>query len=383
MNICLIPSTFLPLIGGMEIAVHNLASALAGLGHNVYILVAYNKKLKIKKNKKYKVIRFGFRGYGRFHLTTIAAVITLFYIVKRFKIDVVHVHNIYRPGSWAYYYNLIDKSIPVVGTPHGDDIQINYEILDGKRLNPKIDKIVKRNILNFTCVTAISQSLRNDISKLISDSSKIFDVPNGVWIKKFGKKIETSTIRERYKIPIDSIVIISVGRNHPRKGFEFGVEALSQLINAGYTICYLLVGRSMDPIINQAKILNISNYLITPGQVDENSIIELLHASDIYLSPSIVESFGIATLEAMCAGLPCVVTDIAGSRDLVSSEFGCLVKPKDIESMSNAIKFLIDNPAKRKEMGSKALIEAQKYDWHNIAKMYLKVYNTALKINMF
>jgi glycosyltransferase involved in cell wall biosynthesis len=186
-------------------------------------------------------------------------------------------------------------------------------------------------------------------------------------------------VRKKYGIPLDAVVIISIGRNHPRKGFEYGLDAVAKLRHRGENIAYLLVGRSMDPIIEKAKTLSISDCLITPGQVEGRAIAELLQASDIYLSPSIVESFGIATLEAMSAGLPCVVTDIAGSRDLVSSQHGFLVKPKDSENISKALKHLIENRSVRKRMGSNASLEAAKYDWSKVADQYLDVYYSAIQ----
>lgn len=381
MNICLLPSTFLPLVGGLELVVSNLATALKNLGHNVYVVTAYPKFRKIVESYSYNMVRFGFRGCGRLKLTTATAALTLLYITKRYKIDVVNVHNVTRSGSWAYYFSRLNRSIPIIGTPHGSDIQITPEIQDGQRLNPKIDEIVRRNLSSFTCITAISPSIREDLYDLVENKQKILDVPNGVWVKRFQKNIDVALVRKKFGIPLDSVTIISIGRNHPRKGFEYGLDAIAKLRHSGFKITYLLVGRSMDPIIEKAKDLSISDCLITPGQVDVDTVIELFKLSDIYLSPSIVESFGIATLEAMSAGLPCVVTDIAGSRDLISSEYGFLVKPKDTENISKALRYLIENMSVRKEMGQMAMTEAAKYDWPNVAKRYLTVYHAALKRN--
>ena len=118
--------------------------------------------------------------------------------------------------------------------------------------------------------------------------------------------------------------------------------------------------------------------LITPGEVNARTVAEFFQISDIYVSPSIVESFGLTTLEAMSAGLPCIVTDVAGTRDLVSPEYGILVEPANSEKLADAIKSLIENPSLRKTIGNKARIEAKKYDWPKIAGMYINVYREAL-----
>jgi glycosyltransferase involved in cell wall biosynthesis len=270
------------------------------------------------------------------------------------------------------------KKTPVVGTPHGDDIQITPEIQDGVRLDPKFDKIVRRNLEDFTRITSISPSIRLDLQELVADYRKIVDVPNGVWVKKFQTKIDKNEMKKKFNIPLNSTVIISIGRNNPRKGFEFGLDAMARLRHEGATFIYILVGRNMTPIIERARLYGIADCLITPGEVNTEKVSEFLQISDIYVSPSLVESFGLTTLEAMSAGLPCVVTNVAGSRDLVSPEYGLIVEPANPVELSYAIKFLIENPAVRKRMGLKSRIEAQKYDWPKVAKMYVEVYREAI-----
>jgi glycosyltransferase involved in cell wall biosynthesis len=379
MNICLLSSTALPYVGGLEIVVNNLATALTALGHNVFHVTPYpKKKITIADNYSYRVIRFGFRGDGRLKLVSATAIITMEYVVRRFKIDVINVHNVFSPGSWAYFYKRFKQSIPIIGTPHGDDVQITSEIQDGVRLDPKADRIVRRNLNAFDWITAISPSIRKDLNDLVNNKEKIVDIANGIWTKNYEADIDKKSVRKRFKISENAVVIISIGRNHPRKGFEYGVESVAMLKKAGFNVVYIIVGRAMEPIVKRAGDLSISDCLVTPGQVDGGTVSELLGASDIYMSPSIVESFGLSTLEAMSAGLPCVVTDIAGSRDLVSSEHGFLVEPRNADSIAKALKYLIENPATMQEMGRRSRREAQKYDWMKIAEKYAETYQLAI-----
>jgi glycosyltransferase involved in cell wall biosynthesis len=378
MNVCLLCSTALPLVGGLEMVVHNLATALTELGHQVVVVTPRPSHFRVSDNYPYRVIRFGFKGYGRLKLPFILAVATLAYVVKRYKIDVIHVHNVFKPGSWAFYYRKINPGVPIIGTPHGDDVQITMEIQDGVRLDPRADKIVRRNLNAFQWVTSISPSLRSDLQELVTDQDRIIDVPNGVWVKDYQQDTNVARLRKSFAIPADSIAVISVGRNHPRKGFEFGIKALALLKKAGLNAVYILVGRSMEPIIEMARELDVADRLITPGQVDAPTVAHLLQAADIYLSPSIVESFGLTTVEAMSAGLPCVVTDIAGSRDLVSSGHGFLVPARDAEQMAGALTWLIENPGGCRDMGAKARLAAAHYDWLTVAGRYMDVYKRAI-----
>ena len=334
--------------------VHNLATALTNMRHNVYVVTPYHKNPHFDEHCNYKIIRFGFRGYGRLGLVTASAILTLAYVVKRFKIDVINFHNVSKPGSWAYYSRRLFKKLPLIGTPHGDDVQITPEIGDGIRLNPEWDRIVRRNLGFCSRITSISPSIRKDLNEIGINHGKVEDVPNGVWVRNFQTGLNKAEIRKKYGIPLNSTAVISIGRNNPRKGFEFGLDAVAKLRNEGITFSYILVGREMKPLVERARLLGISDCLITPGVVNAKSVSEFLQISDIYVSPSIVESFGLTTLEAMSTGLPCVATDVAGTRDLVSSDYGILVEPANPDQLADAIKYLIENPALRKTMGTKS-----------------------------
>jgi len=377
MNICLLTSTYLPLIGGREMVVHNLATALTSMGHNVYVVTPYRRYHNIDNHCNYRIIRFGFRGYGRLKLTLPLAIFTLAQVARRFNIDIINVHNVYTPASWAYYFSQIFKKIPIIGTPHGDDIQRIPQIQWGVRLNPKLDKIVRRNITSFTRVTAISQSIRAELTQILPNGRCIRDVPNGVWTTDFQREINKVHVRKTYGIPLDSVALISVGRNAPIKGFEFGLDAVAKLLKAGFKISYILVGRNMSSITKGILNLGIEDYIIAPGQLNNDEVAKLYQASDIYISTSFIESFGVTTLEAMSSGLPCVVTNVAGSRELISPEYGLIVEPGNAKKLAEAITCLIQDPGGRKRMGAKARIEARKYDWPNIARMYVEVYKEA------
>jgi len=378
LNICLLTASFLPKVGGLEMAVHNLATALTRLGHYVVVVSPRSSKDKTDIPKNYFVYQFGFRGSNRLQLTSLLAVSTLFYVVKKFRIDVIHVHDVYAPGKWIRYFRAFVKNIPVIGTPHGDDIQCLPTLKYGRRLYPKIDKAIRRNVKSFTLLTAISQSVRSELMEILGDSAIIRSIPNGIWTSRFERNANRIKVREQYGIPIDSIALISVGRNVPVKGFEFGLRAVAKVVSQGHRISYVLVGRDMSSIVNKACEYGIADYVFTPGQLPADQVSDLYLASDIYINTSLMESFGITTLEAMCAGLPCVVTDVPGNKDIVSTEYGLLVSHTSEEALINAICFLLDNPACRRSLGNKAHFVALNYDWLKIAGSYVDAYEEAI-----
>jgi glycosyltransferase involved in cell wall biosynthesis len=358
--------------------VHNLATALSEKGHKVIVFVPYFKRREINKNCNYIVVQFGFRGCRKLMLFVPSMLVMLTYVVWRYRIEVINIHGIYTAGTWAYIYSKLFPKTPIVGTPHGDDLQVFPEINYGIRLDPKKDKIIKRNVVAFKWFTAISKSIRKNLEEILIENQRIVDIPNGVWRKIFIHKNERLKTRENLKVPIDSILLISIGRNHPKKGFECAVGALSQLCKENFNIYYLVVGREMDSIRKKADTYGVSERLLTPGQLEVEELAKLLQASDIYISPSLIESFGITTIEAMTAGLPCVVTEIEGSRDIVNTEFGIFTPPGDVKRLAEAVQYLIDNKNVMKKMGEKSYFHSFKYDWEIIAEKYEEIYQRAI-----
>ena len=306
------------------------------------------------------------------------ALLTLSFSILRYRIHVINVHNVLGPGSLAHSLAGIFKNIPVIGTPHGDDIQKLPEIGYGVNLDPKAEKMLRRNLEFFTFVTAISNSMRKNLSELLFGDRKIRNVPNGVWFSNFQKPINKAEVRAQYCIPKDSIALISIGRNHPVKSFKTSIEALARLGNITPKISFILVGRDMESLVQRAHAIGVSQSVITPGEVRRSEVARLLQASDIYISSSLMESFSLTTLEAMCAGLPSIVSNVNGNKDLVSPESAMLFTAGNTQELADAIMRLARDSELRKEMGIKASVEALKYDWRGVVNIYLDVYREAI-----
>jgi glycosyltransferase involved in cell wall biosynthesis len=87
---------------------------------------------------------------------------------------------------------------------------------------------------------------------------------------------------------------------------------------------------------------------------------EYLSALDIYVNPTLDEGFGIAVVEAMLSKLPVILSDRGAHPELiVEGESGYLYRGGDAESLAARIKFLMEHPEKRIEIGTKACERAK------------------------
>jgi phosphatidylinositol alpha-mannosyltransferase len=99
---------------------------------------------------------------------------------------------------------------------------------------------------------------------------------------------------------------------------------------------------------------------------------------DVFCSPVEKASFGVTLLEAMAAGKPVVATDNCGYRELLSSEEGFLVPPRDPRAFAEAILQLLRNPAVGKQMGENGRQKALGYAWDKVTGLIAGFYEEIL-----
>lgn len=129
-------------------------------------------------------------------------------------------------------------------------------------------------------------------------------------------------------IPIDATLLISVGELSVRKNHKIVIQALQKLPK---NFWYVIVGKG--DLQEELMKLDHTRRLKLLGY--RTDIVELLHASDVFVFPSLQEGLPVALMEAMAGGLPVICSPIRGNLDLVKDG---LVAAKDIDGWVNAIK---------------------------------------------
>jgi len=404
MKILHVSISFLPQIGGAEVAIHNIALQQHLLGHDVSVLTGWNKWVKIKNSFSYRVIPFLPKTYvlvssvvnNSFNLNWLLGTQLAFYI-KIFKFDICHVHFAYLEG-YSLINTLKKMRIPSILTCHGGDINKYRELNYGIRLNPMIDEYIKETLPKFNTLTAVSESIKTEYLKLGISSNKIVSIPNGTNVSKIiSLKVNVKNIRRKYGIPIDKYVFLSIGRNNPIKGYQYIPPIIKYLLKFRKDFIWVLFGKGTDSLKNMAVENGVGSYLKVFQEIGINKesvmgsndylfpskdVIEIYKAADIFIFPSLMESFGMVLLEAMAAGLPIVTTNAPGCRDLVKHEVNGLISPVgDIHSMAFNILRLLEDDVLMKNIGKNGINKSKLYEWENIADKYLKVYSTTRKSN--
>ena len=115
------------------------------------------------------------------------------------------------------------------------------------------------------------------------------------------------------------------------------------------------------------------------GQRTGDELATALASADVLLNPSITESFGNVTLEALACGLPVVAADATGASNLVrDGESGMLVDPTDIDGFADALQAYAGSPELRASHGAAGIAFARTMDWDRINSVVIRTYLRAI-----
>lgn len=188
------------------------------------------------------------------------------------------------------------------------------------------------------------------------------------WLENFDEE----TKRAELGITKNDLMILSVGELNKNKNQEVIIRAIAKLNDS--RIHYFIVGRGdkEEYLRNLAKSLGVNLQLL--GY--RTDIIELLNTADIFALPSLREGLSVALMEAMSAGLPCIVSRIRGNVDLIEEgKGGYLCEPDDVDGFKNRIGELM--------FKSKKKTEFSKFNRERITFFDIKEINDKMKLIYF
>ena len=132
----------------------------------------------------------------------------------------------------------------------------------------------------------------------------------------------------------------------------------------------------------EEKVRNISNsntnihYL---GYQSKQNTISLIRGSDLLIQPSIMEGISSTLLEAMGCETCIIASNVGGNSEIIeNNKNGILVEPNNVEELVNKISYLLTENEKRSAMAVNGLKAVVKYDWKQIGKLYLDIYESPL-----
>ena len=177
--------------------------------------------------------------------------------------------------------------------------------------------------------------------------------------------------RRSLGIDDDALVIAFLGRVVMEKGLDLFADAIDALGERKVKHRVLVIGEGPARSWFEQRLPDA----IFVGQQEGDDLARALASSDVLLNPSVTETFGNVTLEAMACGLPVVAAVATGATSLVrDGETGMLVEPGDEDAFADALEAYGKDPELRRRHGEAGLAYAQTMDWDRINAAVVRVY---------
>lgn len=361
-------------VGGSGVVASELARCLVKMGHRTHVISSDAPFRLRHSNDGVRFHRVETPGYPVFlepqYLLALAN--RLVQVARAYHLDVIHAHYAIPHAAAAYLARQIlastnGSTVPrVITTLHGTDVTI-------LGADPSYRETVAFCIDQSDAVTAVSASLRDDTKRQMRVTSDIAVIPNFLDCDAY-RRAPDASLRARLSNAGEKVVT-HISNLRPVKQVDAVMRVFAR-IRERVPARLLIVGEGpeLSKVHQLIQELDLAHHVELIGESQD--IIQLLSISDLFLLPSLQESFGLSALEAMACGVPVVASNVGGLPEvIVDGATGFLHPPGDIEAMAASAIRILSSPELHAQMATAGQRHAiENFSAERIVPQYAAVY---------
>ena len=298
--------------------------------------------------------------------------------------QVADIFHIIDPSEAHITYWLKKKNKPVVVTCH--DL-VNFYCQDNLQGSVELPFISRKMWLHAVKgmryadhVVAVSSLTAKDTTQILDiKPARISVIPNAVEAAfQPLPKEQADSFRQKSGTSPETVCLLNVGSNHPRKNLSTVLKVVDTLQQRGLSIHLWKVGADFTDeqkaFIQTQGLENCVSYL---GKPDKSTLIQIYNAADMLIAPSLHEGFGITLLEAMACGIPVITSKVSAMPEVVG-DAGVLVEPKDCQAIADAVSRIHNHPDYYQELVNKGFKRVESFTWEKTAEQIAEIYEKLL-----
>jgi glycosyltransferase involved in cell wall biosynthesis len=312
-------------------------------------------------------------------LRDLVALWQLYRVMRRFHFTIVHTHTP-KPALLGQIAARLARVPIVVNTVHGFYFHDNMASMT-RRFHIQSERVAAR------CSDAIlsqnAEDIETAVREKIAPRSKLAYLGNGIDLERFNPELvdpaRVSELRAIFGIPSQAPVVGYVGRLVEEKGV-LELLAAARLVREQIPDAHFLfvgpIDREKSDAVRpeRAREFGMADACRFVGE--RQDMPEMYRLMDVFVLPSHREGYPRAPMEASAMGVPCIVTDIRGCREVV--EAGCnglLVPPRRVDSLASAILRVLDSPAMAARFGEEGRrLARERFDERAVFRTVLSTY---------
>lgn len=213
----------------------------------------------------------------------------------------------------------------------------------------------------------------------LRNKGNVYYVPGvGIDLNKFNVKFNNKElIKNNYHFNDNHFILISVGRLDENKNNKTLIKAISLINDKNVQLIICGDGEKKQELITYSDELGIKDKVHFLGNCE--NMIEMYAIADVFVMASYREGLSRSIMEAMASGLPCIVSNIRGNRDLIKNEInGFLVSANDARDFSEKIMFLKNKNNVRNSIRISNIEDVKKFSLDEVKKIMLEIYKETI-----
>jgi L-malate glycosyltransferase len=364
-----------PTFGGSGVLATELGKALAQNGHQVHF-ITYQQPVRLNgfiPNIFYHEVQVPTYPLFDYPPYETALASTMVDVIRNNNLQLLHVHYAIPHASAAYMAKKILEQdglhIPVITTLHGTDITL---VGRDKTYAP----VVAFSINQSDAITAVSQNLKDETFTHFKIEKNIEVIHNFVDVQRFTRKPIDAF--KKVIAPNGERVLLHASNFRKIKRVEDVVLIFNE-VNKQIPSKLLFVGdgperATAEQLCRQLGICDEVRFVGKQEQMED-----ILAIADLFILTSEYESFGLAALEAMAAGVPVVSTNAGGLPEImIQGVTGYMADVGDVKTLSRQAVEILQDDDRLQQFKNNAAEQANSFDIKNIVPLYEKLYDEVL-----
>jgi len=364
----------LPVVGGISVYISNLEKYLIEEEIEIFSVTPYVFHMADITVKTVVNTRFMKNIFFKIYTLFINMIKILSYS-KQVRL-IAHIHSgdkISFVENSLYVLLLRSLNIPIILHVHATTFHLDY-----KKGNLLIKTAIKY-VFNKSDIIIVLSNIWKKICEDVMDipHGKLEVVHNAIDVDTF-RPISKTQCTNRLQLPQNKKILFAVGSLIERKGFNYLVDAMKIVTEKRKgVLCFIGGSGQLEGVLQkQITELDLQTHIKLIGFVSDELLPIWMNACDVFVLPSVNESFGLVQVEAMACGTPVVATYNDGSEDvIISEEYGLLVKSMNPKELAEKILISLE-----KDWDESTIRKyAERYRWETTIKETIYVYQQLLR----
>jgi glycosyltransferase involved in cell wall biosynthesis len=377
-----------PLRGGPSFVVRTMSEGLAAHGCDIDVATTDDngpERLQVPLDhpvRENDVTYWYFRRQTRFY--TISWSLFRWLRKNAAEYDLLHIHALFSFAAVSAAYWASHYRVPYVVRPLGT---LNRWGMENRRpwLKQASLRMIDSHVLSRAAAVHYTSKDEQEEGARVATVLRPVIIPNPVDFQFDRDKLSGCWFRSDYPEVAQKRIILFLSRLHPKKGIELLLASFARLRGRISNIVLVLVGRGenhyVEGLRQQVRELEMESDVVWAGFLEGDAKKAAMAEADVFVLPSYSENFGVATVEAMAAGLPVIVSDRVGIHREISATGAGLVVPCEEDRLTNAILQVLGNDDLRLRLAQNGIALAKTFSADVVAGQLVTLYRNIISSN--